>query len=234
MEGCFLRPFATVDLTRLQGCSIGTYAYVQAGELWKQQVDNGRIWIKADGIFDFSYRFPPKVLEKYINFKAGHHPTGIFIDFIRNRKEEFQRIFDAVKLKPPSMVPKSASLSRFAVVKPKTHIGENVLVAQRAYLENSFLGKGANAQENCHIINSHLAGYNVTAHGANIVHARLAKNVFVGFNSFLRGTEDCPLEIGRGCVVMPHTIIDLKKPLTIPADHLIWGYLQKREDSLEH
>jgi carbonic anhydrase/acetyltransferase-like protein (isoleucine patch superfamily) len=234
LEGCFLGPFATADLTRLYGCILGTYAYVQAGELWKQQIGNGRIWIKADGIFDFSYRFPQKVLDKYIHFKIGQQPTGIFIDFIRMHKQEFQRIFDAVNLKPPSMVPKSASLSRYAVVRPKTQIGENVLVAQRAYLENSFLGKGANAQENCYIINSRLAGNNVTAHGAKLIHTRLANKVFVGFNSFLRGTPDCPLEIGKSCIVMPHTIIDLKKPLTIPSDRLIWGYIQKPDDLKYH
>jgi len=234
VEGCFLWPFATADLTRLHGCILGTYSYVQAGDLWKQQVGNGRIWIKNDDIFDFSYRFPQKVLDKYIHFKIGQQPTGIFIDFIRKRKEEFQRIFDAVNLKPPAMVPKSASLSRYAVVRPRSHIGENVLVAQRAYLENSFLGNGANAQENCYIINSRLEGNDVSAHGAKLVHTRLAKNVFVGFNSFLRGTPDCPLEIGKGCAVMPHTIIDLKMPLTIPSDHLIWGYLQKPDDLKYH
>jgi carbonic anhydrase/acetyltransferase-like protein (isoleucine patch superfamily) len=69
---------------------------------------------------------------------------------------------------------------------------------------------------------------------AKLVHTRLAKNVFVGFNSFLRGTADCPLEIGKGCAVMPHKIIDLKKPLKTPSDHLIWGYLQKPEDLKYH
>ena len=234
VDGCFLEPFATVDLSRLHGCSLGAYSYVQAGEMWKQAVGKGQIWVKADGIFEFSYRFPKKVLDRYIRFDSGRHPTGIFIDFMRKRKEEFQRIFDAVSLKAPAMVPKSTSLSRYAVVRPKTRIGENVLVSQRAYLENSSLGRGANAQENCYIINSKLEGNNVTAHGANIVHARLSPNVFVGFNSFLRGTPDCLLDIGKGCIVMPHTIIDLKKPLKIPPQHLIWGYVQKPEDLKYH
>ena len=234
VEGCYLSPFATVDLTRLKGCSIGTFSYVQAGELWKQEVGNGRIWVKADGLFEFSYRYPQRVLDKYIKFKPGQRPTGIFIDFMRKRKAEFQRIFEAVNLKTPSMVPKSTSLSRYAVVKPKTHIGENVLVSQRAYLENSYLGKGANAQENCYIINSRLAGNNVTAHGANIINSKLSKNVFVGFNSFVRGTAENPLEIGKGCVVMPHTIIDLEKPVTIPSDHLVWGCIRKPEDLKNH
>ena len=234
VEGCFLGPFATADLTRLYASALGTYSYIQTGEMWKQQVGNGRIWIKNSDIFEFTYRHASKTLDRYINFKIGRQPTGIFIDFIRKYKEEFQRIFNSVNLKPPAMVPKSAFLSRYAVVRPKTHIGQNVLVAQRAYLENSFLGKGANAQEHCYIINSHLAGKNVTAHGAKLVHSRLAKNVFVGFNSFLRGRADCPLDIGKGCIVMPHTIIDLKQPVSIPADHLVWGYIQKQSDLKYH
>jgi carbonic anhydrase/acetyltransferase-like protein (isoleucine patch superfamily) len=234
LEGCFLGPLATADLTRLHGCILGTYAYVQAGELWKQQIDPGRIWIRSNDNFEFSYRFPPNILDRYIHFKIGRQPSGIFIDFIRKRKEQFQRIFDAVHLKAPAMVPKSASLSRYAAVRPSTHIGENVLVAQRAYLENSFLGNGANAQENCYIINSRLEGNNVTAHGAKLVHTRLAKNVFVGFNAFLRGATDCPLEIGRASIVMPHTVIDLRQPVTIPADHLVWGHIQKPNDLKYH
>ncbi|MGD9133210.1 MAG: transferase, partial [Desulfobacterales bacterium] len=43
LEGCFLEPFATADLTRLHACILGTYSYVQAGELWKQRIGNGRI-----------------------------------------------------------------------------------------------------------------------------------------------------------------------------------------------
>ncbi len=234
VEGCFLGPFATADLTRLYGCVLGTYSYIQAGEMWRQQVGNGRIWIKNGDVFEFAYHYAPRVLDRYIKFEIGRQPTGIFIDFIRTYKKEFQRIFDSVNLKPPAMVPKSSSLSRYAVVRPKTHLGNNVLVAQRAYLENSFLGDGANAQENCYIINSRLEGNNVTAHGAKIVHSRLAKNVFVGFNSFLRGTTDCRLDIGRGCIVMPHTVIDLGKPVSIPANHLVWGYIQKPDDLRYH
>lgn len=234
VEGCFLAPFATADLTRLHACVLGTYCYVQAGEIWKQKVDGGRIWVKNGDRFEFSYRFPPKTLDRYIHFETGQQPTGIFIDFIRKRKAEFQRIFDAVHLRTPAMVPKSASLSRYAVVRPSTHIGENVLVAQRAYLENAFLGDGANAQENCYVIDSHLEGNDVTAHGAKLVHTRLAKDVFVGFNAFLRGRANCRLEIGKGCIIMPHTVIDLKAPVTIPADHLVWGYIQEPQDLKYH
>jgi len=48
----------------------------------------------------------------------------------------------------PFPVPDNTSLDRFAVIKPNTHISENVLVCQRAYLQNAWLGKGTNAQEN--------------------------------------------------------------------------------------
>jgi carbonic anhydrase/acetyltransferase-like protein (isoleucine patch superfamily) len=105
-----------------------------------------------------------------------------------------------------------------------------VLVAQRAYLHNAWLGKGANAQENCYIVNSRLAGYDVTAHGAKIIEADLGENIFVGFNSFLRGCPQARLAIGKNCIVMPHTIIDIQKPLTIPAGQLIWGLITDAAD----
>ena len=147
------------------------------------------------------------------------------MDFVEDRKEAFQRVFDVVNLDRPVSVPPSASLDRYAVIKPKTHIGENVLVSQRAYLQNAWLGKGANAQEHCYIINSRLEGFDVTAHGAKIIEADLGKHVFVGFNSFLRGRADSRLTIGEESIVMPHTIIDIKKPLTIPPGHLVWGLI---------
>ena len=109
-----------------------------------------------------------------------------------------------------------------------------MLVAQRAYLENAYLGRGANAQENCYILNSHLEENNVTAHGGKIIHAVLGKKIFVGFNAFLQGRKENPLKIGDGCIVMPHTIIDLEEPLEIPAGHLIWGYIKNGRDLKEH
>jgi carbonic anhydrase/acetyltransferase-like protein (isoleucine patch superfamily) len=148
---------------------------------------------------------------------------------VEDRKGAFQRVFEVVNLEPIP-VPRSASLDRYAVVKPKTQIGENVLVAQRAYLQNASLGKGANAQENCYIVNSRLAGFNVTAHGAKIIEAELGQHVFVGFNSFLRGRPDCRLTIGKDSIVLPHTIIDIKQPLTVPPEHLVWGLITTQAD----
>jgi carbonic anhydrase/acetyltransferase-like protein (isoleucine patch superfamily) len=154
----------------------------------------------------------------------------LFVDFVEDREEAFQRVFDVVNLDTPVSVPPNTSLDRYAVIKPKTHISENVLISQRAYLQNSWIGKGANAQEGCYIINSRLEGFNVTAHGAKIIEADMGKNIFVGFNSFLRGRADSRLTIGEESIVMPHTIIDIKKPLSIPPGHLVWGMINNPQE----
>ncbi len=234
MEGCFLGPFSTVDLTTIHDCIIGAFAYLQVGELSHERVEPGKIWIKAGDLFDFSYCFPGEILDKYITLEPGQSPRGIFMDFVEARKTDFQEVFDVVPLKVPIAVPRNASLNRYALVKGESHIGENVLVVQRAYLENARLGKGANAQENCYIIDSRLEGNNVMAHGAKIINARLEKNVFVGFNSFLQGKQNNPLTIGKLSIIMPHTIIDLDEPLNIPAEHLVWGYIRNAKDLAEH
>lgn len=230
MEGSFLGAFSTVDLTALHGCVIGPYAYVQAGELWHQKIEAGQVWINHYNHFDFRYHFPEAVLDRYIQFTPGKPPRGAFMDFIESRKPDFRRVFDVVNLEASFPVPQSSSASRYAVIKPKTRIGENVLVAQRAYIENSTLGNGTNAQENCFIINSQLEGNNVTAHGAKIINARLEEKAFVGFNSLVRGLPDSPLTIGKGTVIMPHTIIDAQEPISIPAGQLVWGYIATSDD----
>jgi len=230
LEGSFLGAFATADLTTLHGCILGPFSYVQVGELWHEQIEPGEIWINQENSFDFHYEFPQDILEEYIHVQPGKRPQGRFMDFLNDRKEEFRRVFDVVHLAPLPAVPKSASVNRYALIKPKTRIGENVLVAQRAYVENSILGKGANAQENCFIINSHLEGNDITAHGAKLINARLEEKVFVGFNSFVHGLPDSPLMVGKGSIIMPHTIIDLQEPVSIPPDHLVWGYISKTKD----
>jgi carbonic anhydrase/acetyltransferase-like protein (isoleucine patch superfamily) len=230
VDGCFLGPFATVDLTTMNDCVIGAYSYVQAGEIGHLNVDPGTVWVRSPGEFNFLYRYPLDRLDPYINFIAGRAPQGFLMDFVEDRKEGFQRVFDVVNIGPSIPVPDSASLDRYAVVKPKTYIAENVLIAQRAYLQHAWLGKGANAQENCYIINSRLEGCNVTAHGAKIIEADLGKNIFVGFNSFLRGRVKSRLTVGNDTVIMPHTIIDVKKPLKIPAGHLVWGLITNRKE----
>jgi carbonic anhydrase/acetyltransferase-like protein (isoleucine patch superfamily) len=233
-EGAFIGPFATVDLTTIHDCVIGTYSYIQAGEISHKQIAPGTIWVNSPGNFNFYYRHDPEKLRRYASVVPGDLPHGLLIDFIAEHEVAFQRVFDAVNLEAVDFVPKTAILDRYAVVLPKCTIADNVLVSQRAYLENSSLGKGANAQENCYIINSKLEGFNVTAHGAKIIEAELEKDVFVGFNSFLRGEAGKKLHIGKGCVVMPHTIIDITSPLDIPPDHLVWGMITNSDDLKEH
>ncbi|MEJ2167969.1 MAG: transferase [Desulfobacterales bacterium] len=229
-DGCFFGPFATVDLTTMRDCVIGPFSYVQAGEIGHLNVGPGTVWVRSPDMFNFLYRHPLDKLDRYINFAAGRPPQGVFIAFVEDRKEDFRRVFDVVKLEPPVLVPSNASLDRFAVIKPRIRINENVLVAQRAYLQNAWLGKGANAQENCYIINSRLQGFDVTAHGAKIIEADLGENIFVGFNSFLRGRPESRLTIGQESIIMPHTIIDIGKPLTIPPGHLVWGLITEPAD----
>lgn len=229
-SGCFLGPFSTVDLTTMRDCVIGTFSYIQAGEISHLPIDPGTVWVRSPGVFNFLYRYPLEKLRDYIYFEAGGPPKGILIDFVESRKEDFQRVFDVVNIKPSLQIPPTASLDRYAVVKPSSKIGENVLVSQRAYIENSSLGKGANAQENCFIINSRLEGNNVTAHGAKIIETTVGEHVFVGFNSFLRGQPENRLTIGNVCIIMPHTIIDITEPLTIPQGQVVWGLIKNRED----
>lgn len=229
-DGSFLGPFATVDLTTMNDCVIGAFSYIQAGEISHLNTAPGTIWVRSPGNFNFLYRYPQDQLSRYIRFSPGSRPQGLLIDFVEERKEAFQHIYDKVNLEHPVAVPKTASLDRFAVALPETQIGDNVLVSQRAFLQNARLGKGANAQENCCIINSRLEGFNVTAHGAKIVEAALGKKVFVGFNSFLHGSPQCPLNVGANSVVMPHTIIDAQTPLTIPEGHLVWGMITDERD----
>ncbi len=234
-EGCFMEPFSTVDLTTAHDSVVGAFSYIQVGEMDHLLLEPGTIWIRKSGAFTFLYRYPRETLRRYIDYEPGTGPPkGIFMDFIEERKPDFKRIYDVVHIEPSIPIPVGASLDRYAVVKKKTQIHENVLVAQRAYIHNSWLGKGANAQENCYIVHSRLEGLNVTAHGAKIIHAVLGKKVFVGFNSFLRGTEDCPLTIGGGSIIMPHTIIDLETPLQIPEMHLVWGYIRNESDLKQH
>jgi carbonic anhydrase/acetyltransferase-like protein (isoleucine patch superfamily) len=224
-DGCFLGPFATVDLTTLRDCVIGTFSYVQAEEIFHLNIGPGTIWVRNPDHFNFLYRYPLDRLNQYLRFQSGIPPQGLLLDFVEDRKEAFQRVFDVINIEQTVPVPSSASLDRYAVIKPKTTINHNVLIAQRAYLQNSWMGKGANAQENCYIINSHLEGNNVTAHGAKIMEAELGTDVFVGFNSFIRGRTDARLTIGKESIIMPHTIIDAKEKITIPDGHLVWGLI---------
>ena len=229
MEGAFLGPFATVDLTSLHDCIVGTFAYVQMGELSHEWIDPGMVWIRSEGNFDFRYRFPLEPLKKYIDIQPHKKPTGILFDFVESKKQEFEAIYCRVQNQPPFST-RGASVNPYALIKPKTLIGENVLVAQRAYIENSTLGHGSNAQEKCYIIDSILKGNNVTAHGGKVIHCTLEENVFVGFNAFLHGKEDKEISVGTNSIIMPHAVLDADEPLTIPENTMVWGLVTCQKD----
>ena len=232
MEGCFLGPFATADLMNLHACILGEFSYVQAGEFFHRKIDPGVIWVENDD-FKFKYQHDNAVLDKYIGVNENHQPRGLIYEFVSEKEGDYERLFDVMELEPVK-APESSAVNRYAVIKGKTDIGENVLISQRAYLNNAIMGDGSNAQENTFIINSHLEGMNVTAHGGKIINAFMGQRTFVGFNSFLCGKEDAKLTIGKGCIVSPHTIIDISAPLTIPDNHLVWGYISSEADLATH
>ncbi|MBT3804318.1 MAG: transferase [Desulfobacula sp.] len=232
LEGCFLGPFATVDLMNLHSCIVGNFSYVQAGELFHRKIDHGTVWIRSQN-FEFKYRFRKEILDNFVGVNSLYQPRGIIYYFVKDREQEFEKLFDVMNLEPIE-APSTSAVNRYAVVRGKTRIGENVLVSQKAFLENAVIGDGSNAQENTYIIDSTLAGNCITAHGGKIIHAEIGRESFVGFNSFLNGKADARIEIGEGCIVMPHTIIDPKIPIKIPSDHLIWGFIGSKDDIKNH
>lgn len=228
LEGCFLGPFSTVDLMNLHSCIVGEFSYVQADELFHRKVDPGTVWVRNPH-FEFKYKFDKEILDNFVGVNESNQPRGIMYDFVKEREQEYEKLFDVMNLKPIN-APATSAVNRYAVVKGKINIGENVLVAQGAFLDNAVMGDGSNAQENTYIINSTLAGNNVTAHGGKIILSDIGLGTFVGFNSFLNGKSHAPIKIGDGCIVMPHTIIDPDVPIEIPSDHLIWGFIGSNED----
>ncbi len=228
VEGCFLGPFATVDLMNLHSCIIGEFSYIQAGELFHRKIDPGTVWIRTPN-FEFRYKFNKDILDDYIGVNSVYQPRGIIYDFVCQHEQEYERLFDVMNLEP-IVAPESSAVNRFAVVMGKSHISENVLVAQRAFLKNASMGPGSNAQENTYIIHSNLNDLVITAHGGKIIHSDIGRECFVGFNSFLNGKPDARITIGPGCIVMPHSIIDPDKPISIPAGSLIWGFIRSDKD----
>ncbi|MBU8850255.1 MAG: transferase [Desulfobacterales bacterium] len=228
LEGCFLGPFATVDLMNLHSCIVGEFSYVQAGELFHRKIDPGTVWVRSPN-FEFKYKFKKEILDNFVGINTSYQPRGIIYDFVKEREQDYEKLFDAMNLEPIK-APDSSAVNRYAVILGKTRIGENVLVSQRAFLDNAVMGDGSNAQENTYIIHSNLAGLCVTAHGGKIIHSDVGRETFVGFNSFINGKPDARIQIGEGCIVMPHTIIDSDAPIKIPDEHLIWGFIGSNED----
>ena len=228
LEGCFLGPFATVDLMNLHSCIIGNFSYVQAGELFHRKINPGTIWLRNQN-FEFKYKFKKEILENFVGVNRNYQPRGSIYDFVKEREQHYEQLFAVMNLEPIK-TSSSSTVNPYAVVKGKIKIGKNVLIAQRAFLENCFIGDGSNAQENSYIINSTLAGLNVTTHGGKLIYAKIGVETYIGFNAFLHGKKDALIDIGDRCIVMPHTIINSDVPIKIPSDHLIWGYIGSKKD----
>jgi len=229
-EGVYLGPFATADLSIMHNCVVGAFSYVQAGDLSRLTIEPGRVWVKAEGLFEFNYVYPEGVVEKYVSLDENGNLTGDFIDYVDEFKEDFVPIYSSVTPDAVEEIGEGAYVSPYAVIKGNCTIGKNALIAQRSHVENSEIGEGSNAQENCYIKNSVYEGFNVTAHGGKVIHTRNGMNVFIGFNSFVHGTESCPITIGRDSIVMPHTIIDAEEPIIIPENSAVWGHVTKQAD----
>ncbi|WP_319543453.1 transferase [uncultured Pseudodesulfovibrio sp.] len=229
-EGVYLGPFSTVDLSVMHNCVVGDFAYVQAGDLSRVNIEPGRIWLKSGNLFEFNYVYPEGVVEQYVKLDQNGKLTGKFVEYVDDFKEDFVPIYSTAAPETDVVIPESAYVSPYAVIKGHCEIGNNALIVQRAHIENSIIGAGANAQENCYIKDSIFEGNNVTAHGGKVIYTRNGKNVFVGFNSFVHGTKSCPIIIGQDSIVMPHTIIDADEPITIPENSAVWGYITRQAD----
>lgn len=233
LEGCFLGPFSTVDLMNLHSCIVGEFSYVQAEELFHRKIDPGTVWIRNHN-FEFKYKFNQEVLDEFVGLNSEQQPRGIMYDFVKEREQDFERLFDVMNLEPIK-APDTSAVNRYAVIRGKVRIGENVLVSQNSFLENARMANGSNAQENTYIINSNLEPRCITAHGGKVIHTDVGQGTFIGFNSFLNGNEDARITIGEGCVVMPHTIINPgSEPINIPDGHLVWGIIKTPEDIKNH
>ena len=51
-------PFSTVDLTAMRDCVIGSFSYVQAGEINNLNVSPGTVWVRNPDEFNFLYHIP--------------------------------------------------------------------------------------------------------------------------------------------------------------------------------
>ena len=230
VTGSFLGAGSTIDLTSVQDSVVGEFSYIQVGEMGHRIIAPGLIWISSPRSFNFRYKHPPEVLKQYFDQQPGKLPEGIIARTIRKFEKEFEQAFVSLSSVDDNLLQSWSALNPYALVKGSCTIERNVFVSQRSVVEDAFLGPGSNVQENCLILNSRLEGNDVTAHGGKVINARLGNKVFVGFNSFLNGNPENKLSIGPDCIILPHTIIDLKEALEIPESTIVWGYIRNADD----
>jgi len=230
----FLGTGSTVDLTSAAGCVIGEHAYVQAGRLRHRHIPPGRIWIRSGKHYELNYQFDPDRLARYVRHEPGKPPSGEMIRIAGDLRRFLDKGFKTASIHRNTTPTPGTYISPYSAIRGDCRIDGNVLVLQRAYLEDAQVGQGANVQENAGLIRSVLDGLNVTAHGAKIIDARIGTRGFVGFNAFLRGVSGLGLQVGRDSIVLPHTIIDLEAPLDIPPGSLVWGLIRDGRDFENH
>ena len=228
--GACLGAFSTADLSVMRNCVLGDYAYVQAEDLSRATIEAGRVWIKNGHVFEFDYTYPAGVVEEYVSWSPEGKLGGKFLNFLKDKRNDFLPVYDSLAVDAPVPVPESAFVSRYCVLKGDCVIGENTLVAQRTYVEDTDMGAGSNAQENSFIIKSRFSGLDIIAHGGKVVCTELGEKVFVGFNSFLHGGEGRDITVGSGSIIMPHTIIDAEEPIIIGDEVLVWGHVTCQDD----
>lgn len=232
LEGSCIGAFTTIDRTALHSCLVGDFSYIQAHDLFHKELERGTVWFENEN-YSFRYTYPETILNRYISLGEDSRPTGILYEFTEKLKTELEKM-------PPQLadIPVDKShpyfINHFAVIKGNTRIGKDVSICQRAFIENAEIGDNATVQENTYVINSKLLNYTIITHGGKAIHSTLGMNVFTGMNSFLNGKVDAEINIGDGCIILPHTIIDPVKQITIPPDQLIWGYISAQEDVATH
>lgn len=227
LEGCYIGAFATVDRTSLHACLVGEFSYLQSDDLFHREIERGTIWVDNEN-YSFRYTYPQKILDRYISLNKDFQPTGLLYEFTEKRKADLERVPQKTKQALETQSP--SALNRFAVIKGKNKIGKRVSICQRAFIENAEIADNSTVQENSYIINSKLSDFNIIAHGGKVINATLGTHVFTGMNSFINGNENSGIIIGDGCIIMPHTIIDPKQAVEIPAGRLIWGFIGSQED----
>jgi hypothetical protein len=198
--GSFLGPFPHRPVHHTK--QLPGYAYVHVCDLQPTIVDPGHIWIRNKSGDEFNYRYDPAVLSRYISINPGERAKGILMDFVESRKRDFERVFGFLYASRPETYSPGSFVSRYAVVKGETSIGENVLVAQRAYLQNAKMGKGANAQENSYVVDSVL---NLRLGGPRPrSSAPLGSNVRGASMRLCAERPEAPLSYARVACVAPH------------------------------
>ncbi|MCP4667804.1 MAG: transferase, partial [Deltaproteobacteria bacterium] len=53
IDGSFLGPFSTVDLTTMRDCLIGAFSYIQVGEVSHLNIKPGTVWVRSPDNFNF-------------------------------------------------------------------------------------------------------------------------------------------------------------------------------------